>query len=187
MTAADPVPPRRLRVSHAEREHVIGLLQKAIGLGLIDLDEFSERTDQALASRTREELNVLLIDLPGLVVTPLPARRPLHLKVSRSSLVRNGPWAVPSAICIDALAGDVRLDFSEAEFASRTVEIEFDVKGSNVEITVSRTTLVESIDLDNRFGFFRDQTRSPSAEPERRLRLDGTAKASSIRVRNSRR
>ncbi|MBB5922766.1 hypothetical protein FHR81_003823 [Actinoalloteichus hoggarensis] len=174
-------------MSHAEREHVIGLLQKAIGLGLIDLDEFSERTDAALASRTREELNVVLIDLPGLVVTPLPDRRPLHLKVSRASLVRDGSWAVPSAICVDALAGDVRLDFSEAEFASRVVEIELRTKGSNVDITVSRTTLVESIDLDNRFGFFRDQTRSPGAEPERRLRLEGTVRASSVRIRNSRR
>lgn len=69
--------PRELRVSDAEREHVVGLLQKAIGRGLLDLDEFTERADIALAARNRGELNAVLTDLPGLVhrdaVAPAPA------------------------------------------------------------------------------------------------------------------
>lgn len=59
--------PRELRVSDAEREHVVGLLQKAIGRGMLDLDEFTERTDVALAARNRGQLNAVLADLPGLV------------------------------------------------------------------------------------------------------------------------
>jgi Domain of unknown function (DUF1707) len=58
---------RDLRVSDGEREHVVGLLQKAIGRGLLTLEEFSERTDVALAAKTRGELNLVLIDLPGMV------------------------------------------------------------------------------------------------------------------------
>jgi hypothetical protein len=57
---------RNLRVSDSEREHVVGLLQRAIGRGMLDLDEFTERTDVALAARTRGELNAVLVDLPGL-------------------------------------------------------------------------------------------------------------------------
>nr|BFE47292.1 hypothetical protein GCM10017745_07190 [Saccharothrix mutabilis subsp. capreolus] len=44
--------PRQWRVSDAEREHVVGVLQKAIGRGLITLDEFTERADTALAAKT---------------------------------------------------------------------------------------------------------------------------------------
>ncbi|NUT96516.1 MAG: DUF1707 domain-containing protein, partial [Saccharothrix sp.] len=52
--------PRQWRVSDAEREHVVGVLQKAIGRGLITLDEFTERADTALAAKTREQLNTVL-------------------------------------------------------------------------------------------------------------------------------
>ncbi|GAB3912943.1 hypothetical protein GCM10029964_121640 [Kibdelosporangium lantanae] len=60
--------PRDLRVSDAEREHVAGLLNRALERGLLDLDEFGTRLSAAMAARTRGELNALLLDLPGLVV-----------------------------------------------------------------------------------------------------------------------
>jgi hypothetical protein len=60
--------PRDLRVSDAEREHVAGLLNRALERGLLDLDEFSTRLTAAMAARTRGELNALLLDLPGVVV-----------------------------------------------------------------------------------------------------------------------
>lgn len=62
------VDPRDLRVSNAEREHVAGLLHKALERELIDLDGFSTRIAAAMAARTRAELNGVLIDLPGVVV-----------------------------------------------------------------------------------------------------------------------
>jgi hypothetical protein len=37
--------------SDAEREHVIDLLQRAVGQGMLDLAEFSDRTDAVLAAR----------------------------------------------------------------------------------------------------------------------------------------
>src|SRR3954469_12684443 len=74
-----PGPARDLRVSDDERHHVVSLLEKATGRGLIDLDEFTTRVDTALAARTRGELNAVLVDLPGLVhpegrVHPPPPR-----------------------------------------------------------------------------------------------------------------
>ncbi|MQA63783.1 MAG: DUF1707 domain-containing protein, partial [Actinophytocola sp.] len=53
------VNPRDLRVSDEERDYVVGLLQRAIGRGMIDLDEFTERTDIAYAASTRGQLNVV--------------------------------------------------------------------------------------------------------------------------------
>jgi hypothetical protein len=60
--------PRELRVSNAEREHVAGLLNRAMERGLIDVDEFATRTTAAMGARTRGELNAVLMDLPGVVV-----------------------------------------------------------------------------------------------------------------------
>ncbi len=57
---------RDLRVSDAEREHVGELLQRAVGQGMLSLGEFTERMDTALAAKTRAELNVVLVDLPGI-------------------------------------------------------------------------------------------------------------------------
>ncbi len=62
------IDPRELRVSDAERAHVMSLLEKATGRGMIDLSEFSERSATAVAARTRGELNAVLLDLPGLSV-----------------------------------------------------------------------------------------------------------------------
>ncbi|WP_207925864.1 DUF1707 domain-containing protein [Actinocrispum wychmicini] len=62
------IDPRDLRVSDAEREHVAGLLNRALERGLIDLDGFSSRIAAAMEARTRAELNGVLIDLPGVVV-----------------------------------------------------------------------------------------------------------------------
>lgn len=68
-----PVGDRDLRVSDAEREHVGELLQRAVGLGMLSLGEFTERMDTALAAKTRGELNSVLIDLPGVRLVGQPA------------------------------------------------------------------------------------------------------------------
>ena len=66
---------RDLRVSDAEREHVGQLLQRAVGLGMLSLGEFTERMDTALAAKTRGELNAVLVDLPGMRVAGTPQPR----------------------------------------------------------------------------------------------------------------
>ena len=43
--------PRPLRVSDRERDQAVGRLKDAVAEGLIDLDEFGERTSQALVAR----------------------------------------------------------------------------------------------------------------------------------------
>ena len=39
-----PIDPRDLRVSDDERSHVLALLEKATGRGLIDIGEYTERS-----------------------------------------------------------------------------------------------------------------------------------------------
>lgn len=96
----DVVGNRELRVSDAEREHVGQLLQRAVGLGMLSLGEFTERMDTALAAKTRGELNVVLIDLPGVRLVGHPAAAPstfgnaAPLMNSASPFTKRGP-AVP--------------------------------------------------------------------------------------------
>jgi hypothetical protein len=146
--SAGPVPEtggavgdRDLRVSDAEREHVGMLLQRAVGLGMLSLGEFTERMDTALAAKTRGELNAVLIDLPGvrLVGQPEPGvrARPSYAKTpppasastirSRiSSVNRKGAWQVPPTLYLNNYCSSVSLDFTQAVMATQVVELRVD-------------------------------------------------------------
>jgi hypothetical protein len=60
-----------LRVSDAERQRVVAMLQEHCAQGRLTVDEFAERTEEALASRTRADLDRVLRELPAL---PPPTR-----------------------------------------------------------------------------------------------------------------
>lgn len=63
------VPERRdhhLRVGDDERRAVVDQLRSHLGAGRLDLDEFEDRTAQALAARTVADLVPLTADLPTL-------------------------------------------------------------------------------------------------------------------------
>ena len=130
-------PSAGLRVSDAEREHVVGLLHKATGQGLITLDEFTERTDTALAAKTRAELNVVLVDLPGVVHRDsAPAPQQVELRSTMSSLTRAGRWVVPRELIVRNRAGSTELDFTEARFDHPEVRVELDVTAGSVRLLV---------------------------------------------------
>ncbi len=52
------------RVSNAERDAVVEQLRLNCAEGRLDMDEFGERTEQALVARTGAELTAVLRDLP---------------------------------------------------------------------------------------------------------------------------
>ncbi|MFE2752418.1 DUF1707 domain-containing protein [Actinosynnema sp. NPDC059335] len=139
--------PRQLRVSDAEREHVVGLLQKAIGRGLITLDEFTERTDTALAARTRGELNAVLLDLPGMVhrekAVGVPQDRQ-ELKSTMSTVNRKGNWAVPRQLLVRNRMGTTDLDFREASIPHAVVDIELDVTAGSVKLVLPDGATVDA-------------------------------------------
>jgi hypothetical protein len=133
---------RNMRVSDAEREHVIGLLQKAVALGLLNLDEFSERTDIALAAKIRAELNSVLIDLPGLgqvpgqVAVAVPGGKPLELRTRTGNIKQTGQWSVPSSVLAECTMGNVTVDFTEARVSSREIEMRIQCGSGNVTVIV---------------------------------------------------
>ncbi|ONM46587.1 hypothetical protein B0T44_16230 [Nocardia donostiensis] len=168
---------RDLRVSDAEREHVGELLQRAVGLGMLSLGEFTERMDTALAAKTRGELNSVLIDLPGVrlvgePVTPRPPYHHPHVPHSRtqpgaaaaaamgavvpgavlrgrvSSIARRGPWQVPPVLRVNSVASTVTLDFTAAMMTTQVVEIQVDDYASTLTLIVPTEATVDLNGVD---------------------------------------
>ena len=57
-------PPGDLRVSDAERDLAVSELSRAFQVGRLTTEEFQQRSEQAFAARTGNELTALLADLP---------------------------------------------------------------------------------------------------------------------------
>src|SRR4051812_35811179 len=200
-TETKPLNPRDLRVSDEEREHVVGVLQKAIGRGMIDLDEFTERTDIALAARTRGELNAVLADIPGLIHRDAMATAPtsppapgyasgqrLELSAKYSTLTRNGPWLVPPEIVVRNKYGSTKLDFSDAQVQSPVVHIELDSKWGSVEVIIPEHAAVDVNSItDVKFGSLEDKTRSNGHMGNPRFVLSGRVHGGSLVIRHPRR
>lgn len=195
--------PRDFRVSDEEREHVVQLLQKAIGRGLIDLDEFTERTDIAYAAMTRGQLNVVLSDLPGLVhpSAPEPGARPtgypgqqvrpserLELVGSYSNLTREGRWLVPEYVLVRNKYGNTRLDFSQAEFAGPQVNVELDSKWGGVHVVIPDGAAVDTNGVTEiKFGSLEDRTGAIGRDGSPRIVLTGRVHGGPLIIRHPKR
>jgi hypothetical protein len=205
-TGTGQVSTRDLRVSDAERDHVVGLLQKAIGRGLLDLDEFTSRTDTAYAARTRGELNAVLVDLPGMVHAEAPRqaaqpRRPsapnprdvepsadrLELNGKYSDIKRSGRWEVPSQIAIANKYGQTKLDFTEAYIAHEVVEIIAASKWGSIELVVPPQASVSTDGISEfKFGSVNDKRKSAPLHGNPHFAVYGSLHGGSLSIRNSR-
>lgn len=185
-TAPEPIDPRALRVSDAERAHVVDVLQKAIGQGLLSLDEFTERTDTALAAKTRGELNAVLVDLPGVTHSDpdSPVReKPVELRANMSSIKRDGAWTVPRELIIRNRMGSTELDFSEAHIGYDEVRIALNVSGGSVKLLLPERASVVTDQVRVTAGSIKDKAGQGSGTP--RFVVSGTLTAGSLHVRRA--
>ncbi|MEV4311533.1 DUF1707 domain-containing protein [Actinocrispum sp. NPDC049592] len=184
---SEPVDPRTLRVSDAEREHVVAVLQKAIGQGLITLDEFTTRTDTALAAKTRSELNAVLIDLPGLVhpeTQPAATAKPrLELRNTMSKLRRSGRWAVPRELIVRNKMGSCDLDFSDADIQTREVDVELDITAGSVRILLPQHATVDTDDVQLAAGSLHNKISRPQEPGGPHFRIRGIVRAGSVKIK----
>ena len=178
--------PRTLRVSDAEREHVVGLLQKAIGQGLITLDEFTSRTDTALAAKTRAELNAVLVDLPGMVhqeSTSPDHRQPVELRATMSALKRTGRWSVPASLVVRNRMGSTDLDFTEARIDHAEVQVELDVAGGSVELLLPDGATVDADQVEVNMGSVKNKIGDVDRSGRPHFVLSGSMRAGSLKIR----
>ncbi len=196
---------RELRVSDAEREHVIALLQKAIGLGLLTLGEFTDRTDVALSSRTRAELNVVLADLPGMTHPemrvrggwgrpaaddrpPLPGE-PLVLTTGYGSTInRSGQWTVPRSIVVRSKWGaGVNLDFTDAVFEDEQLDLRLEVTGGAVTLRAPAGGGVSLTDLNTKMSSVNDKVGYQGQPGATHIVISGDLNMAALNIKGPRR
>lgn len=123
-----------LRVSDADRNGTMRRLHNAVALGLINIDEFEQRSSRVSFARTRSELDGLVGDLPrpGAIVTSAADR--VELRGWAGSLKRHGEWIVPTRLALVRRLGSIELDLVKARFAGPVVVIELDMMFGSLEV-----------------------------------------------------
>ena len=176
--------PKDLRVSDAEREHVVSLLNKAVGRGMITLDEFTARTDTALAAVTRADLNAVLLDLPGMVNNDVASvGQRVELKNTMGTTVRKGTWVVPPELVVRNVLGSTDLDFTQATMPPSVV-IELDVSLGSVKLVVPDGASVNIDAVDVTAGDIKDKVRNGVGQPHFLIR--GSVRGGSVLIKHRR-
>jgi hypothetical protein len=138
MTSDPPVDPRAptlaQSVSPAARERVIALLTERYAQDHLTLDEFERRATAAYAAQTPDDLAALTADLPAGEVPAMRASLPaMNVGVVLGSIVRE-MHAVPRALDVRTVLGNVELDLTHATFAAGVTEIALHAFMGNIEI-----------------------------------------------------
>lgn len=163
---SEPTSDRDLRVSDDERSHIVDILQKATGRGMIDVNEFSDRTDRAMQARTRADLNAVVVDLPGLVNTAAPAgTQTSTISGSMTAIHRNGRWTVPAVLTVRNAMSPTKLDFRDAKIDHPQVEIRLDVSMGAVKIWLPKSATVNTEALAVTVGSVRGSGIASAEEP----------------------
>ncbi len=136
----DRVAPADLRVSDAEREHVLRLLQEATARGMLDSAEFDDRSGRVVDARVRRDLNVLVADLavqPGSGAAPartVAAPDSIDFGGRYSSVKRDGGWVVPRQVLLRPKWGTVDVDFTQARIDHPVIDVRVDAVGSTIRL-----------------------------------------------------
>ena len=134
-------PDESLRVSDAERDETLRILNEHAAVGRLTLDELEERSGRALAARTRGELVTLTGDLPQEAgqARPAPAlaKKPVRWMVAiMAGSHRRGRFRAVGRINAIAIMGGDEIDLREAEIegGELTLNLVAVMGGANVYI-----------------------------------------------------
>ena len=117
-----------IRVTDADRDAVISRLRQAVGAGLLELEEFSERVDQALIATDQNALALVTHDLLPAVAPA--AIEPTHTRRATSWILgvmgggdRRGRWTVAERLRVFNVMGGADLDLREASISAKVTTI----------------------------------------------------------------
>jgi hypothetical protein len=174
-----------VRASDADRDRVLDVLRVAAGDGRLTADEFEERMEAALSSRTLGELAVLTGDLKtGPDVTTAQAEDVIRIDQRGGAIRRTGRWAVPRRLEMRSSWCDVTLDFTQAVIIHDTLRIDMKMRGGSLVMVAGPGIVVDADSLTVRYT---DIQIRPSAEPgvpvSLRVQLAGRMRYGWIEVR----
>jgi hypothetical protein len=150
--------PIEIRASDAERGQVVARLQAACVEGRLGLDEYGQRVAEALAARTRGQLDGLVADLPaemGAAAAGRPgtgsdlqaaSRRGGQVSTTVAMLgtsQRSGYWRLASESRVLAIIGNCRLDLRSARIAAPVTTIDVAAVLGTVDVIVPAGVEVE--------------------------------------------
>jgi hypothetical protein len=165
MPSGPGVPPES-RASDADRDRVLDVLRAAAGDGRLTADEFNERMEAALSSRTLGELAALTADLAGGPARPgeaaTRAEDTIRIAQRGGSIRRTGRWVVPRRLQLRSSWCDVTLDFSDAVITYNTLRVDMKMRGGSLILVTSPGIAVDADFLKVRYTHV---TIGPGAEP----------------------
>ena len=176
-----------LRVSDADRNGTLRRLHNAVALGLIDIDEFEERSSQVSYARTGGELDGLVGDLPGPGAIATSAADRVELRGWAGSLKRHGQWMVPTRLALVRRMGSCELDLVHARFAGPVVVVELDMKFGSVEIRLPDSASASIDDVEVYVGSASDRRKNAPADGIPHVVLTGRVVCGSVIIRGPRR
>ena len=165
----------RRRVSDLEREEVADVLREAAAEGRLSYAELEERLETLFASKTYGELVEITADLPnGPAAQGVPAVSTQQyagvtvqtgpvINAFMSETKRTGNWLAPQHQEVNAVLGDVTLDYTEAQLPYDEVYVDVKSILADVKIRVPQNAIVH-LDSNPILGSVSEQ-QSGSADP----------------------
>lgn len=148
-------------LSEGERNEALASLVRACGQGNVTLEDFSRRTDAAIAARSRSELVAVTADLSP-PVDRGPVRRRWFVPVGHK--VKRGRFVLPERTTAVLLAGEIHIDLRGATLVGPEPTIVVWALMGGVRLLVPRGIHVE-VDQSSLFGGRTITTYGPPASP----------------------
>jgi hypothetical protein len=183
--AAQEYDQRNVRMSTADRDQIVDLLNSALSAGRLTLAEFDERVAGVQNAKTYAEVEPYLKDLPVALAPTAPPRDVVELGSVASSIKRRGRWNVPRRLVVRNKAGSVKLDFSEAVISLPVVEVELDVMAGSTELILPAGATADLDDVRMFAGSAASKVPTSYDAPAAGIRfvVTGSCKAGSLKVR----
>jgi hypothetical protein len=173
-----------LRASDTDRDRILTRLQDALASGMISMEEFHDRSGQALGARTRRELAAITSDLPASDTSAQDTI--VELRATSSSLKRTGRWIVPGNLVLRQQKGSAELDFTQAQISHPVTSIELDVSGGSVEIRLPDGASASTDDVEAIRSSIEDHRKNPPPSGHPHFVITGTIQRGSLELRGPR-
>lgn len=176
-----------MRVSDADRNGTLRRLHNAVAMGLIDIEEFEERSVAVSRARMHSDLDALVGDLPGPGAIVTSATDRVELRGVLGSLRRHGEWIVPTRLALHRRMGSVDLDLTRARFGGPIVVIELDMRFGGLDLRLPDGASASIDDVEVNVGSARDHRKDAPAEGKPHVILTGKVVCGSVDIRGPRR
>jgi hypothetical protein len=177
--ASEPAAEPGLPVLARERDAAVARLRDAYADGQISHEDFGELLDRVLTTTSRATVAAVLEALPA-----AEDERTTDIQAVMGKIRREGRWQVPRRLRISSEYGEVRLDLTQASFATPEVEIELQLTYGSARVTLpaDATLDLDGLTSDWKQPRYDDKHRR---DPGRVVRITGHLQYGRLKVRHA--